>query len=116
MDEALDVLGSKQNSKGGFASWGSENAESIAQVVVALCSVGIDPAKDARFVTSGGKTVLDGLLQFKLADGGFCHTADTGFNSMANDQATYALVSYWRYENGLRSLYDAREAMTSEFE
>ena len=114
VDEALDVLGSKQNSKGGFASWGTDNVESIAQVVVALCSVGIDPAKDSRFITSDGKTVLDGMLQFKLSDGGFCHVANTGWNSMANDQATYALISYWRLENGFRSLYDMRGAMTDE--
>ncbi len=27
---------------------------------------------------------------------------------MANDQAVYSLVSYWRYENGMRALYDMR--------
>ena len=114
VDEALDVLGSMQKENGGFSSWGSENAESIAQAIVALCSVGINPATDARFVTSSGKTLLDGLMQFALSDGGFCHVANTGWNSMANDQATYALISYWRLENGFRSLYDMRGEMTDE--
>lgn len=114
VDEALDVLGAMQNANGGFVSWGSESVESISQVVVALCSVGIDPAKDARFISRDGKTVLDGMLQFLLPDGGFCHTLNGGWNSMANDQATYALVAYWRFENGMRSLYDMRGEMTSE--
>ena len=114
IDEALDVLGTKQNSNGGFASWGTDNVESVAQVVVALCAVGIDPAKDERFITGDGKTLLDGMLQFLLPDGGFCHTVNGGWNSMANDQATYALVSYWRFENGMRTLYDMRTAANDE--
>ncbi len=100
VDEALDRLGSLLNEAGGFTSWNTDNVESIAQVLVALCAVGIDPAKDARFITRDGKTLLDGLLRFRLSDGGFCHVVNGGWNSMANDQATYALVAYWRFETG----------------
>ena len=112
VDEALDRLGSMMNRDGGFTSWNTNNVESISQVVVALCSLGIDPMKDGRFITSGGKTLLDGILQFRLSDGGFCHVSGGGWNSMANDQATYALVSYWRFENGMRTLYDMRGAQS----
>ena len=45
VDEALDRLGSPLNEAGGFTSWNTDNVESIAQVPVALCAVGIDPAK-----------------------------------------------------------------------
>ena len=114
VDEALDRLGSMMNKSGGFTSWNTNNVESIAQVVVALCSLGIDPAEDERFITSDGKTLLDGMLSFRLSDGGFCHVLNSGWNSMANDQATYALVSYWRFENGMRSLYDMRGDWTTE--
>lgn len=114
VNEALDVLGTMQNENGGFASWDTDNVESISQVVVALCALGIDPAEDARFITRDGKTLLDGMLQFLLPDGGFCHVKDGGWNSMANDQATYALVSYWRLENGMRTLYDMRADMTKD--
>lgn len=102
------------NKNGGFTSWNTDNVESISQVVVALCSLGINPAEDERFVTSDGKTLLDGILSFRLSDGGFCHVLNSGWNSMANDQATYALVSYWRLENGMRSLYDMRGDWTAE--
>ena len=114
VDEALDRLGSMLNSNAGFSSWNTNNVESISQVVVALCSLGIDPAKDERFITSDGKTLLDGMLLFNLSDGGFCHVLNSGWNSMANDQATYALVSYWRLENGMRALYDMRGDWTAE--
>ena len=108
VDDAIERLGNLQNINGGYNSWETENVESAAQVLTALCSVGIDPATDKRFITSSGKTLLDGILRFRLADGGFCHVLNGGFNSMANDQAAYSLVSYWRYENGMRALYDMR--------
>ena len=114
VNEALDVLGTMQNENGGFASWGTDNVESVSQVVVALTALGINPAEDARFITRSGRTLFDGMLRFLLPDGGFCHVKDGGWNAMANDQAAYALVSYWRLENGLRALYDMRAGMTEE--
>ncbi len=114
VDEALAVLSARMDQNGGFSSWGSKNVEGIAQVLVALCSLGIDPAADARFVTSGGKTLLDGLLQFRLADGGFSHVLGGEWNYMANDQATYALIAYWRFENGMRTLYDMRDDFSAD--
>ena len=108
VDEALERLGSMQNANGGFSSWNTDNVESISQVVVALCSLGINPTSDSRFISTEGKSLLDGMLRFKLTDGGFCHVLGGGWNSMATDQATYALVSYWRLENGMRALYDMR--------
>ena len=114
VDEALDRLGSMMNAGAGFSSWNTNNAESIAQVIVALCALGIDPAADERFVTADGQTLLDGLLRFRVSDGGFCHVLGGGWNSMANDQATYALVAYWRLENGMRALYDMRGDWTAE--
>ena len=112
VDEALEVLSAKMDENGTFSSWGTNNVEGVSQVLVALCSLGIDPAKDERFITDSQKTILDGVLKFRLSDGGFCHDIGGGWNSMANDQATYALVSYWRFESGMRALYDMRGDFT----
>ncbi len=109
VDEALDRLGSMMDDDAGFSSWSTNNVEGVSQVLVALCSLGIDPARDERFITPNGKTILDGLLRFRLEDGGFSHIMGGGWNSMATDQAAYALVSYWRFENEMRALYDMRE-------
>lgn len=114
IDEALDRLGSMMDENGSFSSWSTNNVEGVSQVVVALCSLGIDPARDTRFITASGKTLLDGILAFRLSDGGFCHILGSGWNSMATDQATYALVSYWRFESGMRALYDMRSDWTKE--
>ena len=43
-------MSNAQNENGGFASWGSVNSESCAQVLVALTSLGIDPTNDERFI------------------------------------------------------------------
>ena len=108
IDDAIDKLSSLMNENACFTSWGNESCESVAQVITALCSLGIDPAKDERFITSGGKNLIDGLLDFRLPGGGFCHIKNSKFNHLALNNALCALVSCWRLENGLRSFYDMK--------
>lgn len=59
-DKALTYLSKAQDSKGGYASWGTTNVESVAQVVVALCELGIS-LDDSRFVKNG-HTLTENLL------------------------------------------------------
>ena len=105
VDKALDVLSAAQLPTGGFASWGSENSEACAQVIVALTALGIDPATDNRFVKNG-MTVLDALASFYVDGGGFHHTASGELDGMATEQGYYALAAYYRFVNGQTSLYD----------
>lgn len=105
VENALLYLSDGQNENGGFVSYGDENSESAAQVVVALCTLGISP-EDANF-TKNGKSVSDNLLSFKTADGGFKHTHDAdAANQMATEQGLYALAAISRFENGKNTLYD----------
>lgn len=123
IDRAIIWLSSKQSDEGDFAAWGQLNAESTAQVMVALCSIGIDPDNDSRFIKNGN-SVLDGLIKYQNIDGGFAHsfisddensTAVVGeSNSMAGEQALYALCSLYRYRTGLRNLYDFRKEQSDE--
>ena len=103
--KALDVLSAAQLPTGGFASWGSENSEACAQVIVALTALGIDPATDSRFVKNG-MTALDALASFYVDGGGFRHTASGELDGMATEQGYYALAAYYRFVNGQTSLYD----------
>ena len=106
---ALGALSACQMENGGFGDDG-ESSESAAQVIIALCALGIDPATDARFVKRGG-SVLDALLRFAKPDGGFAHTLEKGAdgsNAMAGEQALGALTAYMRFKDGLHSLYDLR--------
>lgn len=112
---ALGALSACQMENGGFGDDG-ESSESAAQVIIALCALGIDPAMDARFVKRGG-SVLDALLRFAKPDGGFAHSLEKGAdgsNAMAGEQALGALTAYMRFKDGLHSLYDLRGEADAE--
>lgn len=116
VDRGIVWLSSVQKEEnGGYASWGSLNSESCAQVIVALTGLGIDPHTDPQFIKNG-RSVVDALMSFALPEGGFMHVyagADTGgggeggvANGMATDQGTYALVAYDRFVEGKNPLYN----------
>ena len=103
-DRAVSLLSSRQNADGDFSGYGVPNAESTAQVITALSALGIDGDSDSRFIKNG-KSALDGLLKYRLSDGGFCHKAGGGFNETATEQAFYSLVAYNRMTSGKTGLY-----------
>ncbi|MEC0226541.1 S-layer homology domain-containing protein [Paenibacillus alba] len=115
VDRAVGWLSKAQKADGGYASWESTNSESIAQVVVALAGLGINPHTDARFIKNGS-SALDALLSFAALDGGFYHIKSGGIDNggakpgevdlMATDQSMYALVAYDRLLKGQTRLYD----------
>ena len=104
-DSALSWLSKNQDSTGGYASWGTTNVESVAQVIVALCELGIS-LDDSRFVKSG-HTLTENLLSFRQPGGGFTHVLDgsDGNNQMSAEQGFYALVAIDRAATGKNSLY-----------
>lgn len=123
VDAALTCLSESQRDDGGFVSWNMNNSESCCQVIVALCSLGIDPCGDSRFIKDEN-TVLDALMDYRNDDGGFLHSheydeenpdADPDkSNGMATQQAFYALTALCRYYGGMRTLYDFRPEMDEE--
>lgn len=111
VNRGIRVLSEIQNEDGTYSSWGTKNAESTAQVLVALSSLGLDGDTDVRFIKNG-HSVLDGLEQFYLTGkGAFEHVASDGGNQMATEQAFYALVSYDRYKNNKNTLYNMTDAV-----
>ena len=113
VDDALKRLSKMQEVNGGYTSWGTANAESVAQVIVALTSLGIDPASDGRFIKNGYST-LDALATFYNDKGGFKHSQSdmTASNGLATEQAYYALASWYRLKVGKTSLYDMSDVTT----
>ena len=107
IEAALACLSEQQDDQGGFSAWNNNNSESVAQVIVALCSLGVD-LSDERFVKNGN-TLLDNLLSFRQADGSFVHTSAGSDNLMASEQGLYALVAAMRAENGQSALYDMND-------
>lgn len=103
VDAGLCKLSSMMSENGGYLSYGTENAESTAQVIVAMSIYGI--SLDEGSFVKGDNTILDGLFAFQLADGSFEHTKGGGFSQMATLQSLYALVAQKRMQEGQASLY-----------
>lgn len=112
IERGLSVLSSLQGEGGGYGDAGSATSESCAQVVVALASLGIDPASDERFVKES-VSVLDALCAFAVPGGGFKHVADGEVNGMATEQGFYALVAYERLLSGKTSLFDMSDVASA---
>ncbi len=103
IDGAVALLSRVQTEQGGFASYGVENAESAAQVIIALCALNIDPA-DIRFVKNGASP-LDALGSFCLADGSYAHEKGGASNENATAQAFLAEAAYARFRAGEGSIF-----------
>lgn len=109
VDRALNLLSHVQQPSGGYAAWGTECSESPAQVLLALCSLGIDAAKDPRFVQDNGAWLGSVLFNYRAEDGRSFGHNNTTTNYMATEQVGYALAAYERLQNGQSSLYDMRD-------
>ena len=104
VDNALTLLSGRQKENGDFASYGVNNPESTAQVLVALSSLGIDCEGDSRFIKNGN-TLFDAIALYRLSDGSFCHKQGGSSNASATVQVFYSMVSYLRMKNGQSSLF-----------
>lgn len=102
----LSVLSDMQLADGGFSSYGAENACSVAQVVTALCELGIDPESQIYGFNQGDDNMVENLLSFALPSGGFIYQqGESAASAFSSEQALYALVDYQRLEDGKSSLY-----------
>ena len=111
---ALSALKTMQKSTGGFASYGTYNAESTAQVIVALTALGIDPTS-AEWKQTGDP--IDALLHFYDASASmFRHTTNGKADQMATEQSAYALVAYNRFVSKQNRLYDMSDAFSESGE
>lgn len=104
IDRALLRLSGLQRSEGDYASYGTPNPETTAQVLIALSALGIDAMTDARFIQDGC-TLLDGLRRYCLPDGSFSHRLGDASSDSATMQAFLALTAYERFCAGRPGLY-----------
>lgn len=104
INKALSFLSSKQLDGGDFASYGSPNPESTAQVIMALSALKIDAKTDSRFIKNG-KTLFDGINKYRLSDGSFSHKAGASSNETATEQVFRAMTAYKRMQSGKGGYY-----------
>ncbi len=115
IDTAIEFLSSKQNALGDFSSYGTDNAESTAQVLIALSSLGIDAVSDVRFIKNSN-TIFDALAQYSLPSGGFSHTKGGEVNELATVQVFLGAISYRLMLENNASLYDFADRFCDESE
>ena len=111
LDDAVTVLAGMLDETGNFPSQYGASSESVSQVIVALCTLGIDPNTDARFVKNG-MSALDGLLGYYVEGGGFKHIHSGKIDGIATEQGYYALTAYFRMLEGKTPLYDMTDGFT----
>lgn len=116
IDKGVNFLSKAQKNDGGFTPSYSKNevCETISQVVIALSSLGIDPANDTRFIKNS-KSPLDALIAFKKADGSFSHLVGSISDNMASAQALEALCAYRAFINGGKNIFDLTAVKTAVF-
>lgn len=110
VDHAVTLLSEIQDSDGCYSGVDGASCESLAQVVVALTALDIDPDTDTRFIKNG-VSVLDALLRYAVSDGGFRHVLTGQRDGMATEQGYYALTAYNRFLSDKTSLYDMTDVI-----
>ncbi len=103
IDSSLDYLSQAQLDDGGYSSFGVTNCESCAQVLLAMCSLGIS-LDDERFVKNGN-TVYNAIMSYENKDGSFSHTPGGEADATATVQALMALISYLRVTSGYTDIF-----------
>ncbi len=104
LERGVSYLASIQLESGGFDSFGSENAESSAQVIIALSTLGIDPDADERFLR-GENSPVKALLEYRLTTGSFEHVKGQNANLAAFNQALMALTALARLRDGEKPFF-----------
>lgn len=111
VDNSIAKLSEIQNSDGSFSSSSKlANSVSTARAVIGLCSVGINPNTDLRFIKSGN-SALDGLMKYRLQNGGFGYSSSSDESDYSASQALLAFSAYSRLINNKRRVFD----FSSEF-
>ncbi len=87
--------------------------KSCAQVVVALTSLGIDPAEDSRFIKNGN-SVLDALLGYYVNGGGL-NILTVNLKSTLWPQSKASTSRILQQDDRKSSLYDMSDIDREEF-
>lgn len=96
VDKALEYLRSQQQDDYGYG-----NAESTAQVLIALSLLGIDPTLAASGFGMANFNIITNLMEYQNSDGGFAHLKGWESGSISTAQALHALDAYQQSKNGI---------------
>lgn len=105
VEKGLSFLSARQDDDGGYTGFGDPNAESTAQVIIALTALSVDPMTDARFIKNG-RSAVDALSDYRLTGGRFAHVSGGASNASATTQALMAYSALYGYQTGSGAFYD----------
>lgn len=105
-EKGLDYLKSQMLSDCGYNVEGGNNGCSAAQVLMALCTAGIDPLDPQNGFVRGDANLVTKLDDFKQQEGFSTLQGASAADGMASYQITCALEAYDRFINGKNSLFD----------
>lgn len=106
IEAALGYLGDSMDGQCFYTAYSEASAESTAQVVMALCALGIDPQSDSRFLR-GDHSLLTALDSFRLSDGTYAHShGEEEGNYLASAQVLLALTALWKLRSADGWIFD----------
>lgn len=106
VENALMCLSKMQQADGGFTAWGESSCESTAQAIIALNAAGV-PLTSEYFVKDG-HSLMDNLMSFQQADGGFAHKQGDASSAYTTEQALRALVDTYLVVHEGTTIYNVR--------
>lgn len=110
IDNALSFLKTVKADNGGYGhpQWGV-SAECTAQVVLALCALGIDPTSEEY--SNNGKTPIDALKSYMLESGAGGYGKA---NLITTEQTLRGFIAYDRFQKGETAFYDGNKVVEPE--
>jgi len=111
--KALEYLSLNQSEDGSFSDFGKDNVRITSRTLIALCSLGIDPLSDARFIKNDN-TLVSALLSLQNEDGSVSGNSEEKRVKADTVYALEALVAYNRFLNGETSLYNFTDCNFSD--
>ena len=101
--DGFAVLGKRQSADGGYASFGTANAESGAMVLLALAAFSDKDITAEVRNSVRANALIEATNRFQTAGGGFAHALSDGVASMENDLATaQVMCAYAAYASYLK--------------
>ncbi|SFB13490.1 LPXTG-motif cell wall anchor domain-containing protein [Bacillus sp. cl95] len=88
-----------------FTAGKIDNSSTASQIVIALSALGLD-ANETKYTKADGTSVMEYLLSFQNADGGFDWQGGDVSDTFSTSQGIQAVVAYQLMLNGKGSLYN----------
>jgi hypothetical protein len=101
IDGALEYLAAQQKDSGHYG-----NSNSTSMVIVALTALGQDPSAETGDFAQDGKSLIEGLLAFRISSNQLGYDNNTTASSMSTEQGFRALVAYQGYLTSGKNAYN----------